>query len=315
MKTAFFASDPIALGAIKMLHASEDFPLVCVVSNPDKPKGRGNKLTPNEVSAWAIENNVELMRPEKIDDSTVSRLRELGVELIVVMAYGHMLKDNILNYGEYPCLNLHGSILPKFRGASPIESAIALGEKETGVSLMKIVKKMDAGAVCDVEKIAIADDDTSVSLRQKFCESSTILLERNLNSIKNKTANFVEQDDAQATYTRKFDKSDAVLDFTSDVETICNRVRAFGFATFERNGDVIKVKDANYKIFDNTKECGTVLEASANGLCVACANGAVVFLSLQKPCAKMMSARDFFAGYKIECGEILKSVAFKNILK
>ena len=131
MNTAFFASDPIALGAIEMLHASKDFPLVCVVSNPDKPKGRGKKLTPNEVSAWAIENGVELMRPEKIDAPTISRLRELGVELIVVMAYGHLLKDDVLNYGEYPCLNLHGSILPKYRGASPIESAIALGEKET----------------------------------------------------------------------------------------------------------------------------------------------------------------------------------------
>lgn len=315
MNTAFFASDPIALGAIEMLHSSKDFPLVCVVSNPDKPKGRGKKLTPNEVSAWAIENGVELMRPEKIDASTISRLRELGVELIVVMAYGHLLKDDVLNYGEYPCLNLHGSILPQYRGASPIESAIALGEKETGVSLMKIVKKMDAGAVCDVEKIAIDDDDTSVSLRQKFCVASAKLLERNLESIKNKTSNFVEQNEDDATYTRKFDKSDAILDFTASAKIICNRIRAFGFATFERNGEIIKVKDANYKLFDNTKEYGKVLEASENGLCVACADGAVVFKSLQKPCAKMMSARDFFAGYKIECGEILKSVAYKNILK
>ena len=316
MKTAFFASDPIALGAIEMLHASKDFPLVCVVSNPDRPKGRGNKLSPNEVSAWAIEKGVELLRPEGgVDDATVSRLRKLGVELIVVMAYGHMLKENVLNYGEYPCLNLHGSILPKYRGASPIESAIALGEKETGVSLMKIVKKMDAGAVCDVEKIAIADDDTSVSLRQKFCNASAVLLERNLNAIKNKTAGFVEQDEAQAPYTRKFDKSDAVLDFTANAKTICNRIRSLGFATFERNGEIIKVKDATFEIFDHSKEYGKVLEASEKGLCVACEGGAVKFAMLQKPCAKMMPARDFFAGYKIEVGEILKSVPFKNILK
>ena len=316
MKTAFFASDPIALGAIEMLYQSKDFPLVCVVSNPDKPKGRGKKLTPNEVSAWAIEKDVELLRPENgVDDATVSRLRELGVELIVVMAYGHMLKDNVLNYGEYPCLNLHGSILPRYRGASPIESAIALGEKETGVSLMKIVKKMDAGAVCDVEKIVISDDDTSISLRQKFSEASAILLERNLENIKNKTAIFVEQDESHATYTRKFDKSDAVLDFTTSAKIICNRIRALGFATFERNAEIIKVKDAMSEIFEHSKKCGEVLNASENGLRVACADGAVVFSSLQKPCAKMKSARDFFAGYKIEVGEVLQSVAYKNILK
>lgn len=110
MKVAFMASDAIALDCIKMLHAGQchGFELSCVVSNPDKPKGRGKKMSPNDVSAWAIENGVELMRPEKSpDDSVVRRMKELGVEMIVVMAYGHMLKKNILDYGDYPCINLH----------------------------------------------------------------------------------------------------------------------------------------------------------------------------------------------------------------
>ncbi len=316
MKTAFFASDSIALDAIEMLKRSKDYPLVCVVSNPDRPKGRGKKLTPNDVSSWAISNGVELLRPEGgVDDATVSRLRELGVELIIVMAYGHMLRDNVLKYGKYPCLNLHGSILPKLRGASPIESAIALGEKETGVSLMRIVKKMDAGAVCDVEKISIEKSDTSISLRLKFRKASAVLLERNLEKIKNENAIFVEQDESEATYTRKFDKSDACVDFNANGETICNRIRAFGFATFERNGEVLKVANASFEVCEKKVECGTVVEASSEGLRVACADGFVLFSSLQKPCAKMMDARDFFLGYKIEKCEVLKSVSYKNILK
>lgn len=318
MKTAFFASDEIALGAIEFLKNSPDFPLACVVSNPDRPKGRGKKLSPNAVSQWAIENGVELMRPEGgVDDATVARLRELGVELIIVMAYGCMLKSNVLEYGKYPCLNLHGSILPKYRGASPIETAIALGETRTGVSLMRIVKKMDAGAVCDVEEIEIDTDDTATSLRGKFRDASPELLRRNLPKIADGSAVFVEQDEAAATYTRKFDKSDMLVDFSADGKTIRDRIRALGFGIFECGGDAIKVSGA---YFERTPKppstVGKVLAASvADGIKIACADGWVGFANLQKPCAKMMSAKDFFAGYKIEIGTVLKSTPYKSLLK
>lgn len=318
MKTAFFASDEIALGAIEFLKNSPDFPLACVVSNPDRPKGRGKKLSPNAVSQWAIENGVELMRPEGgVDDATVARLRELGVELIIVMAYGCMLKSNVLEYGKYPCLNLHGSILPKYRGASPIETAIALGETRTGVSLMRIVKKMDAGAVCDVEEIEIDTDDTATSLRGKFRDASPELLRRNLPKIADGSAVFLEQDEAAATYTRKFDKSDMLVDFSADGKTIRDRIRALGFGIFECGGDAIKVSGA---YFERTPKppstVGKVLAASvADGIKIACADGWVGFANLQKPCAKMMSAKDFFAGYKIEIGTVLKSTPYKSLLK
>lgn len=318
MKTAFFASDEIALGAIEFLKNSPDFPLACVVSNPDRPKGRGKKLSPNAVSQWAIENGVELMRPEGgVDDATVARLRELGVELIIVMAYGCMLKSNVLEYGKYPCLNLHGSILPKYRGASPIETAIALGETRTGVSLMRIVKKMDAGAVCDVEEIEIDTDDTATSLRGKFRDASPELLRRNLPKIADGSAVFLEQDEAAATYTRKFDKSDMLVDFSADGKTIRDRIRALGFGIFECGGDAIKVSGAYFEPTPKPPSTvGKVLAASvADGIKIACADGWVGFANLQKPCAKMMSAKDFFAGYKIEIGTVLKSTPYKSLLK
>ena len=318
MKTAFFASDEIALGAIEFLKNSPDFPLACVVSNPDKPKGRGRKLSPNAVSQWAIENGIELMRPDGgADDATVARLRELGVELIIVMAYGCMLKSNVLDYGKYPCLNLHGSILPKYRGASPIETAIALGETRTGVSLMRIVKKMDAGAVCDVWEIEIGADDTAISLRKKFRDASPELLRRNLPKIADGSAVFVEQDGSAATYTRKFDKSDMLVDFAADGKTIRDRIRALGFGIFECGGDAIKVSGAYFQRESNPSATfGKVLAASASdGIKIACADGWVGFANLQKPCAKMMSAKDFFAGYKIEAGSVLKSNPYKSLLR
>lgn len=318
MRTAFFASDPIALDAIEFLRKSREYPLACVVSNPDRPKGRGNKVAPNEVSAWAIANGVELLRPENgVDEAAVSRLRELNVELIVVMAYGCMLKNNVLEYGKYPCLNLHGSILPKYRGASPIETAIALGDVETGVSLMRIVKKMDAGAVCDVEKIAIDPTDTAATLRKKFREASPRLLARNLDAIKNGTAKFIEQDESLVSYTRKFDKSDMAIDFFARGKNIVDRIRAFGCGIFEYGGEPIKVRDAEFEARATPEiPAGKVCGASAHGgLRVACADGIVSFFSLQKPCAKMMNAKDFFSGYKISVGEILKSQKYKNLLK
>lgn len=315
-KTAFFASDPIALDAIEFLRNSREFPLACVVSNPDRPQGRGRKIAPNEVSKWAIENGVELLRPEGgVGDDTVARLRELGVEMIIVMAYGCMLRDNVLNYGQYPCLNLHGSVLPKYRGASPIETAIAMGDSETGVSLMRIVKKMDAGAVCDIEKIAIDETDTAESLRLKFRRACPAILARNLESVKNKTAKFAEQDESAASYTRKFDKSDMYIDFSGSAESVRDRVRALGFGVLQYGEDAIKVRDASCENCGGGHPAGAILSASADGLAVACGNGAVVFKSLQKPCAKMMPAREFFAGYKMGIGEVLKSFPYKSLLK
>ena len=317
MRTAFFSSDDISLDALEFLLASEEFRLACVVSNPDRPKGRGKKLSPNAVSAWALERGVELLRPEGgVGDATVARMRDIGVEAVIVMAYGSMLKNNVLEYGKYPCLNIHGSLLPKYRGASPVETAIALGDGETGLSLMRVVKKMDSGPVCDSIKIPIEKDDTVESLREKMRKASPLILERNLPSIKNGSAKFVEQDESLATYTRKLDKSDAAVDFSAGGKTICNRIRAFGFGILNWGTDALKVKDASFSACCGaSRRAGTILDASPRGLRVACADGSVSFMSLQRPCARMMCAGDFFAGYKMEAGEVLKFSPYKSLLK
>ena len=315
MKTAFFASDPIALRAIEYLRASKDFPLACVVSNPDKPKGRGKKLQPNDVSAWAIENGVELLRPEKgPTDETVARLRELGVELLIVMAYGCMLRKNILEYSKYPSLNIHASLLPELRGASPIETAIALGFKETGVSLMKIIQRMDAGPVCAVKKVSIGERETSHSLREKISNMSPELLDENLNFVKNFAAEFVEQDDSRATYARKLSKDDMRLDFNLDAKVLDDRIRAFGFGIFEYGGELIKVRDA-FAISAPEAASGTVLRSDGEGLVVACGSGALKIESLQRPCAKMLCAEEFFKGFSIARGTAIESFKNESLLR
>ncbi|PWL68418.1 MAG: methionyl-tRNA formyltransferase [Verrucomicrobia bacterium] len=320
MRVAFMASDAIALDSIRALFGGgcPGFELACVVSNPDRPKGRGKKLSPNDVSAWALENGVELLRPEgSPDESDAARMRELGVEMIVVMAYGRMLKKNVLEYGRYPCLNLHASLLPQLRGASPVETAIALGFKSTGVSLMAIEPRMDSGPVCAAAEVAIAPSDGSASLRGKIAAAAARLLSENISSVADGSAKFEPQDESRATYTRKIAKEDLFLDFRLPAEEIANRARAFSFAVAEIGGEAVKLSNAFAAArMKGGAECGEVVAASrADGLRIACGAGDIVFGAIQRPCSKMLSAPEFFAGNSIEVGKVLKSFDSRPLLR
>lgn len=314
------ASDAIALDSIRALFdgGCPGFELACAVSNPDRPKGRGKKLSPNDVSAWALENGVELLRPEgSPDESDVARMRELGVEMIVVMAYGRMLKKNVLEYGRYPCLNLHASLLPQLRGASPVETAIALGFKSTGVSLMAIEPRMDSGPVCAAAEVAIEPSDGSASLRGKIAAAAARLLAENISSVADGSAKFEPQDESRATYTRKIAKEDLFLDFRLSAEEIANRARAFSFAVAEIGGEAVKLSNAfAAERMRGGAECGEVVAASrADGLRIACGAGDIVFGAIQRPCSKMLSAPEFFAGNSIEVGKVLKSFDSRPLLR
>lgn len=314
------ASDAIALDSIRALFdgGCPGFELACAVSNPDRPKGRGKKLSPNDVSAWALENGVELLRPEGApDESDVARMRELGVEMIVVMAYGRMLKKNVLEYGRYPCLNLHASLLPQLRGASPVETAIALGFKSTGVSLMAIEPRMDSGPVCAAAEVAIEPSDGSASLRGKIAAAAARLLAENISSVADGSAKFEPQDESRATYTRKIAKEDLFLDFRLPAEEIANRARAFSFAVAEIGGEAVKLSNAFAAArMRGGAECGEVVAASrADGLRIACGAGDIVFGAIQRPCSKMLSAPEFFAGNSIEVGKVLKSFDSRPLLR
>ena len=320
MRVAFMASDAIALDSIRALFdgGCPGFELACAVSNPDRPKGRGKKLSPNDVSAWALENGVELLRPEgSPDESDAARMRELGVEMIVVMAYGRMLKKNVLEYGKYPCLNLHASLLPQLRGASPVETAIALGFKSTGVSLMAIEPRMDSGPVCAAAEVAIEPSDGSASLRGKIAAAAARLLAENISSVADGSAKFEPQDESRATYTRKIAKEDLFLDFRLSAEEIANRARAFSFAVAEIGGEAVKLSNAFAAArMRGGAECGEVVAASrADGLRIACGAGDLVFGAIQRPCSKMLSAPEFFAGNSIEVGKVLKSFDSRPLLR
>jgi len=304
----FFGSDPIALPMLEWLrlNGGEAFALAGVVSQPDRPKGRGKKLTPNAIAQWALDHGVELRRPEKPGSDLEAWLCEKDVALALVMAYGHILKRSLLNTPPRGMVNFHASILPQYRGASPVETAIANGESESGVSLMRIAPKMDAGPVCDVEKVSIEPHETGGSLRGKLSAACAPLVARALPRILAGTAEFVEQDESAATYCRKLTKADGELDFEASARVLANRINGlypWPGAVCECQGERLKLGGANPESGHGAP--GEVLSASRDGLVVACGQEAIRIHELQRPGGKMLPAREFLRGFAIEEGTFL----------
>lgn len=310
-KFVFMGSDAIALPLLDWLHASAgDYgaELCAVFSQPDRPKGRGRKLQPNPISAWALDNGVELHRPEKPGQDTVDYFKSNHVELALVMAYGHLLKRDLLAAPRHGFVNFHASLLPKYRGASPIESAVASGETETGVSLMEIVPAMDAGPVCDVERVSITKADTGHSTREKLAAACIPLIKRNLGGLLDGTAIFKEQRNAEATYCRKLLKTDGLLDFSSSAEALRARINGLDpwpGCVCDHGETRIKLKEASVSESVTTETPGTVIGIENTRMQIATGEGVLEVACLQRPGGKMLPAPDFIRGYDLPTGAVL----------
>ena len=312
-------SDAIAVPVLKYLaqEAKGVCELAGVYSQPDRPKGRGKKLQPNPLAAAAQELGLTLLQPEKPGPDDVAWMRDNDIQLVLVMAYGHILKKSLLAAPPLGFVNFHASLLPKYRGASPVESAVASGETETGVSLMRIIPKMDAGAVCDVERVAIEPLDTGASVREKLSAATVPLLARNLESLLNGTATFTEQDEAQATYCRKLEKTDGQLDFSATASVLAARINGLDPwpGCYCEVGDVrVKLRAATVmqrglpdeSAGDIDRVPGSVLAASEDGVDIAAGKGSVLRVrQLQRPGGRMLPAGDFLRGFELPVGTVL----------
>lgn len=308
----FFGSDAICLPVLQYLHAlkGDEIVLRAVVSQPDRPSGRGKKMQANPVAAWANSEGIELLQPEVPGEALASWIEAEGIALSLVMAYGHFLPASLRKATPVQMVNFHGSILPALRGASPVETALANGATQTGVSLMKIVREMDAGGVADLECVNIEETDTAISLRVKIGLAVVPLLERNLMALISGTANFEAQDTALVTYCRKITKDDGALNFQQSARAMDCRLRAFSpwpGGYFDYANTRIKVGRVEVVDSDSTTEPGTVLSADAEGLKVATAEGVLVLLELQRPGGRMLPVDAFLRGFPIEVGACLPS--------
>ena len=298
----FFGSDPIAIAALDFLVACDDYELVAVVSQPDRPAGRGKKLQANPLSAAALDRDLTLLRPEKPDEALAAWIKEQRIDLGIVMAYGHILKQNLLDAPLSGMINLHASLLPAYRGAAPINGAIANGDKKTGISLMRITPQMDTGPVMDTKEVRISEVDTRESLSQKLAKASPALLSHCLPLIFSGNAIFTEQDHKLASYTRKIVKEDAELDFANDASSILNRMHALDPwpGSYVMHAET-RLKLADPRILKNKSDApaGTVIDTGSFGIDISTNTYVIRVGFLQRPGGKMLPAAEFLRGYKL----------------
>jgi methionyl-tRNA formyltransferase len=302
MRIVFMGTPEFAVQSLQACLALGE--VVAVVTQPDKPRGRGQDVSFSPVKALALERGRTVLQPTKIRGTDFAlQLAALRPDVAVVTAYGRILPQDVLDAPRRGCVNVHASLLPRFRGAAPIQWAIASGDAKTGVCLMQMDAGMDTGPVIDRAELTIGPDDTSASLHQRLSVLGGELLGRSLAAWVQGTAVAVAQPTAGVVMAPMIRKEDGRLDWSRAAVDLERRMRAFtpwpgSFTMFE--GALVKVGHA--KVGNGQGEPGTVLAASAEGIEVACAVGSLRLMVLQPEGKRAMSAQEFLAGRKVGVG-------------
>ncbi len=310
LKLVFLGSDPIALPLLDWLagEGSRLAKITAVFTQPDRPVGRGQKITANAIKVWALAEGLPVYQPEKLTDDVRLQLAALEADVVLVMAYGHILRDEFIATPRLGTLNLHTSLLPNYRGASPIQTAIASGERETGVSLMRIVKKLDAGPVADVERVAIDPLDTAEDIETKLATACVPLVARNLPELSAGTLKFTPQDENAVTFCRRLEKADGALDFARPAAELAARINGlfpWPACAVSINGQEVKLGLAD--ALPGTASPGEVVGADTDGLLVGTAQGVLRVRRLQRPGGKLLPATEFLRGFTVPSGTELAS--------
>lgn len=309
MNLVFMGTAELSCASLQKLAECGDFSIVAVVTQPDKPKGRELKLTPSPVKVLAQKLNLPVLQPLKArDENFIARLRDLKPDLIVVVAYGQILPQQLLDVPPHGCLNVHTSLLPKYRGAAPIQWAIADGEPETGVTIMKMDAGLDTGPMLATRRTPILPTDDAQVLHDRLARLGAELL---VETIPAHVAGKIPpqpQPTEGATYAAKIKKEDGRIDWNAPATKIWNRLRAFtpwpGAFTFlgdESKPQLLKIWKAGP--LEKSGMAGAVLSADKTGIVVACGQGALRILELQREGGKRLSAEQFLAGFPLKPGE------------
>ena len=277
-----------------------------VVTNPDRVRARNNKVVESDVSLIAKKYNIEVFKPEKLNID-FSRVKEIDPDLILTFAYGQILSKEVLSLSRYKPLNIHGSLLPKYRGASPIQQAIKNGDDKTGISIIEMVDKMDAGPIYAQEEIKIDIKDTTSSLSEKIANSSIKLFYSILDDFFNNKIKTKKQDDDKSTYCHYIKKEDYKLSLDEDVDSFINHVRYLslnpGAYLSSKNG-IIKIYEVEKYSSDIDGKIGQLL-ISKNDLILKLKKGVVKVNLLQFPGKNIITSKDYINGYKNKEGIIL----------
>lgn len=282
--------------------------IVLVVTQPDKKKGRKGILTPPPVKEWALKNNISIFQPVKLrEKQNIEELEKYEADVIVVAAFGQILPKKVLDMPKYGCINVHASLLPKYRGASPIQWAILNGDDETGVTTMQMGVGLDDGDILLQKKVPISSEDTGGSLFDKLSKVGADLLIETLHRIEKNDIVRIPQDDEKATHVGLIKKDFGILSFDEENKYILNKIRALNpwpsAFTFYKD-KMVKIWKAKSVSFNNKGyEYGDLVVENKDELLVVTRNGAISILELQEEGKKRIKAADFLRGHKIEKGD------------
>ncbi|MCY4051247.1 MAG: methionyl-tRNA formyltransferase [Gammaproteobacteria bacterium] len=309
MRVVFAGTPDFAVPSLKALLKSSLVNLVAVYCQPDRPSGRGRKILPGPVKSTAINAGIPVLQPAKINSlEAITQFQSLQPDLMIVVAYGALLKKQHLDIPNFGCFNLHASLLPRWRGAAPIQRAIEAGDSTSGVSLMRIVEELDAGPVLAQSKITLKKNATGGWLHDQLAKMAADLLSENLLVLTSQKLKEQPQNISHVTYASKLSKAESWLNWTDHAEQIERRIRAFDpwpGSMIRIDGKTLKILQASTIFHPGSNTPGQILKVDQNGIIVQSGLGAIQIEKLQKSGGKVMRVAEYLHGHSVRTGMLL----------
>ena len=302
LKLIFMGTPEFAVPILKSIHESEH-EILCVYTQPPTKKNRGQKIFSSPIQQYAESSNLKLRSPKEFNDEECQFIKSLSPDVVIVVAYGKILPKQILDIKDVEFLNVHASLLPKWRGAAPIQRAIMNLDKVSGISIMKIIPKLDAGPTLIKSKIPISKDTNFESLSDQMSKLGSIKILEAINLIKNKKANFIDQNETEATFAKKIDKTEAKLSWKENADKVIAKINALNpnpGTWFYLKGSRIKV----IKAIEVTQQ-GKPGEILSDNLIIGCQKNAIQILELKKEGKNKMTAKEYIKGNKLKVGTFI----------
>lgn len=316
MKVIFLGTPEFAIPSLeKLLNSHHE--VLAVVTQLDKPSGRGNKLKPSPVKEFALKNNIKVLQYEKISRDGVEELKSFNPDIMVTAAYGQILSQAIIDIPKHGIINVHASLLPKYRGASPIQSSILAGDTLTGVTIMQTEISLDTGDILNVQSTNIGENETAGELTTRLAEIGSDLLIKTLNEFETGTINRVKQVHANATITKKILKDECIINWNKSAKQIKCLILGTNPDPVARTmlkDNLVKIYKARVADLESNQEPGTIIEPSSvkNGVFVQCGQGVLEILEAQMPGGKVLDAKQLINGRKLMVGMQFDPIVFPS---
>ena len=312
MRVVFAGTPEFSVPSLETLANTSFIDLVGVYTQPDRPAGRGKKLQKSPIKIAAEARDLPVFQPRSFRSSEFSaQLEALNVDLMVVTAYGLLLPGSVLDSIRLGCVNVHASLLPRWRGAAPIQRAIEAGDLKTGITLMQMQVELDSGPILAQSEIAISEDETSGSLHQKLSTLGGELLKERIGDISSQKLKPEPQDSKLVTYAKKLSKSESALDWRQSAQRMERKIRAFNpwpITTASLSGTTLRVLASSYRDGPAEGVAGEVLNADKTGVLVQTGDGQINLEVLQKPGGRAMTVAEYLNGTKISSGTVFDAV-------